>query len=76
MDTNVFDAVFWSFFLTTLAGLILKLASMAYKSKCKEVSCCCLKIVRDTQAEEKEQEFALTHQPTTSSTNLNQEEKI
>jgi hypothetical protein len=25
---------------------------MAYKSKCKEVSCCCLKIVRDTEAEE------------------------
>ncbi len=26
---------------------------MAYKSKCKEVSCCCLKIVRDTEGEEK-----------------------
>jgi hypothetical protein len=25
---------------------------MAYKSKCKEVSCCCLKIVRDTEVEE------------------------
>jgi len=76
MDTNVFDAVFWSFFLTTLAGLILKLSSMAYKSKCKEVSCCCFKIVRDTETEEKEQEFIMTHQPTTSSNNLNQEEKV
>ena len=73
MDTNVFNAVFWSLFITTLAGLILKLAGMAYKSKCKEVSCCCLKIVRDTQAEEKEQEFSITHQP---STNSNQEEKV
>jgi hypothetical protein len=26
---------------------------MIYKSKCKEVSCCCLKIVRDTEGEEK-----------------------
>ena len=73
MDTTVFDAVFWSFFLTTLAGLILKLSSMAYKSKCKEVSCCCLKIVRDTATEEKEQEFIITHQPSTSSV---QEEKV
>jgi hypothetical protein len=73
MDTNVFNAVFWSLVVSTLAGLILKLSSMAYKSKCKEVSCCCLKIVRDTQAEEKEQEFTLTHQPTTSS---NPEEKV
>jgi hypothetical protein len=31
---------------------------MAYKSKCKEVSCCCLRIIRDTTAEEKE--FELT----------------
>jgi hypothetical protein len=59
MDTNVFNAVFWSLVVSTLAGLILKLSSMMYKSKCKEVSCCCLKIVRDTQAEEKEQEFAI-----------------
>jgi len=73
MDTNVFDAVFWSFFLTTLAGLILKLSSMMYKSKCKEMSCCCLKIVRDTQAEEKEQEFTITHQQSNGS---NPEEKV
>jgi hypothetical protein len=59
MDTNVFNAVFWSLVVSTLAGLILKLSSMAYKSKCKEVSCCCLKIVRDTEIEEKEQEFAI-----------------
>ena len=53
MDTQVFNAVFWSFFITSVIGLILKCSSMAYKSKCKEVSCCCLKIVRDTEVEEK-----------------------
>jgi hypothetical protein len=63
MDTSVFDAVFWSFFITTIVGLILKLSSMAYKSKCKEVACCCIKIVRDTDAEEKEEEFRITHPP-------------
>ena len=53
MDTDVFNAVFWSFFITSVIGLILKCSSMAYKSKCKTVSCCCLKIVRDTEGEEK-----------------------
>ena len=52
MDTDVFNAVFWSFFITSVIGLILKCSSMAYKSKCKEVSLCCLKIVRDTEVEE------------------------
>lgn len=61
MDTNIFDAVFWSFFITSMVGFILKCASMAYKSKCKEVSFCCIKIVRDVETEEKETEFELTH---------------
>jgi hypothetical protein len=63
MDTIVFDAVFWSFFITTIIGFLLKMTSMAYKSKCKEVSCCCIKIIRDTEAEEKEEEFRITHPP-------------
>jgi hypothetical protein len=36
---------------------------MAYKSKCKEVVCCCIKIIRDVEAEEKEEEFKITHPP-------------
>ena len=61
MDTNIFDAIFWSFFITSVLGCLLKLSSMAYKSKCKEVNFCCLKIIRDVEVEEKENEFALTH---------------
>ena len=61
MDTATFDAVFWSFFITSCAGLIIALSKMAYKSKCKEVSCCCIKIVRDIASEEKEFEFSQTH---------------
>jgi len=65
MDTNTFDAVFWSFFITSSVGLIIALTKMAYKSKCKEVQCCCIKIVRDIAMEEKEFEFSQTHPSTT-----------
>jgi len=64
------DEIFWMAFVTTSSGMIIKLCSMAYKSKCKEVQCCCLKVVRDTNMEEKEEEFRLTHPPVpTSPTN-------
>jgi hypothetical protein len=39
--------------------MLLKLASMAYKSKCKECSICCIKVVRDVDLEEKELEFRI-----------------
>jgi hypothetical protein len=45
--------VFWSFFLTSIIGLLLKGASIVYKSKCKTVACCCIKIERDIEAEVK-----------------------
>lgn len=45
--------VFWSFFLTSIIGLLLKGASIVYKSKCKTVECCCIKIDRDIEAEVK-----------------------
>lgn len=43
--------VFWSFFITSMIGLILKGGSILYKSKCKTVECCCIKIDRDVDAE-------------------------
>jgi len=57
--------VFWVAFTTTISGMIIKLCSMAYKSKCKEVACCCMKIIRDVEAEEKEEEFRIIHPNTT-----------
>ena len=45
--------VFWVALTTTITGMIIKLVSMSYKSKCKEVACCCIKIIRDLEAEEK-----------------------
>ena len=53
--------VFWVAFITTISGVIIKLCSMAYKSKCKEIACCCIRIVRDIDAEEKEEAFRITH---------------
>ena len=53
--------VFWVAFITTTSGMIIKLASMAYKSKCKECSICCIKIIRDVELEERETEFQILH---------------
>jgi len=51
MDDNVFNAVFWSFFITSIIGCVLKCSSVAYKFKCKEINCCGLKIIRDVEDE-------------------------
>ena len=44
--------VFYSLLLTSGIGMVLALARMAYKSKCKSFRCCGCEIVRDVQAEE------------------------
>ena len=45
--------VFWTFFISSVCGVILVGIRLCYKSKCKEVDFCCLKIVRDVEGEEK-----------------------
>lgn len=54
--------VFWVAFVTTITGMVIKLASMCYKSKCKEFSFCCFKIIRDTEVEEREDENTFKRQ--------------
>jgi hypothetical protein len=55
---------FWIAFVGTMTGFLLKLVSMAYKSKCKECSLCgCIKIVRDIDAETEEHEFDRLNPP-------------
>ena len=56
--------VFWVAFITTISGMIIKLASMAYKSKCRECSMCCIKVIRDVELEEKEMEFSISNNKT------------
>jgi hypothetical protein len=53
--------VFWSFFTTAMVGIIYKLINVGYKSKCKEISCCGIRILRDTETEQKELEFTTLH---------------
>lgn len=76
----VMSEMFWTFVVTSGIGLIVTLAKMGYKSKCKECSCCCLKVIRDTALEEKELEFQIKNGlppimdeilPQTSPTNYN-----
>ena len=38
---------FYVCLITTVSGLLLKLASLAYKSKCRQCSCLGIKIIRD-----------------------------
>lgn len=61
MTATTLTEVFWVTFITVLSGMVIKLASMCYKSKCKEVTFCCLKIVRDVASEEKEEEFRIVN---------------
>ena len=50
--------VFWVAFVATTSTMIIKLASLCFKSKCKECIICGgrIKITRDTESEEKERE--------------------
>lgn len=60
---------FYIVLLTTCSGLIIKIASMAYKSKCSECDCFGFHIKRNVELEEKETEF-LQLNKIKSSTNL------
>jgi len=50
---TVLSEVFYMALVTTSAGVIIKLASMCYKSRCKEIKLCGGRIscIRDTEAE-------------------------
>lgn len=54
--------VFYVCLVTTLSGMIIKLASMAYKSKCKECYFCGISIKRDVELEEREHEYDVANQ--------------
>jgi hypothetical protein len=48
----VMSEVFWVGFYFSMIAMILGIGSQCYKSKCKEVNLCCIKIVHDVQGEE------------------------
>ena len=53
MDTQTFNAVFWTFFITSSIGCLLGFTKIIYKSKCKSCKCCGCELVRDVEGEEK-----------------------
>ena len=48
----MFSEVFFTGLYSSLIGFLLAMGAQCYKSKCREVEFCCIKIIRDTTAEE------------------------
>jgi hypothetical protein len=48
----MFSETFFVGLYTSAIGFLLALGAQCYKSKCKEVSFCCIKIIRDVEGEE------------------------
>lgn len=48
----VFSEVFYSGLYTAGVGVILAVMNQCYKSKCREIDVCCIKIIRDVGIEE------------------------
>lgn len=55
------EQIFWTFFITTMCGFILALGRQLYKSKCKEIEICCIKIVRDVETEGEVDQLSIQH---------------
>lgn len=62
MSDTILSEVFWVSFVGSVIGCIIAVLKMCYKSKCKEVSLCCLKVVRDVEGEEKADEAEAVRQ--------------
>ena len=48
----MFTETFYAGLYSALMGFVLAVINQLYKSKCKQVDICCIKILRDTQIEE------------------------
>ena len=48
----MFSEVFFSGLYSSLIGFLIAIGAQCYKSKCKEVNFCCIKIIRDVEGEE------------------------
>jgi len=64
--------VFYTFVISSSIGLLIIISKLIFKSKCKNVDCCCIHIVRDTENETKERELEINHDLSSSSS----EEKV
>jgi len=60
----MFSEVFYSFLITSVIGCFIGVTRMLYKSKCKQFSCCGLKVDRDVVGEEKLDEMMVMRRNT------------
>ena len=44
--------VFFTGLYSSLIGFLIAIGAQCYKSKCKQVDICCIKIIRDVEGEE------------------------
>ena len=65
--TNGIDSYFYLTLATIVFGGIGLITRYAYKSKCKTVELCCLKIERDIETEEREDTLAFERTPSSPS---------
>lgn len=61
--------VFWVSFVSTVTGMIIALARICYKSKCRQVDICCVHVFRDTVLEVQEEANRIEHVGTTQTSN-------
>jgi len=57
----VFSEIFWGSVIVTASGLLLKILSMIFKSKCSEFSCWGMVVKRDVVIEERMHEYDIEH---------------
>jgi hypothetical protein len=63
--------VFYTGLYTSLMGFSLAVVNQCYKSKCREVEFCCIKIIRDVEGEEElDTQQRLPQNPIQSQNNL------
>jgi hypothetical protein len=65
----MFSEVFFTGLYSSLIGFLLAIGAQCYKSKCREVKICCIKITRDVAGEE-ELDQRQTQTPITSNNSL------
>jgi hypothetical protein len=59
--TGGIDSYFWLTLATIIFGGVGLITRYAYKSKCKSVQLCCLRIERDIEVEEREDIEEMKH---------------
>jgi len=62
----MFSEVFFTGLYSSLIGFLLAMGAQCYKSKCKEVNFCCIKIIRDVEGEEQIDNNATRQNPLSS----------